>query len=425
MNGGASTADAEVWVATAAGDVRAGTLQGRREGDTDSATFSYDDGYLQHGDAYSIDPVLPLRQGRFATLPGHSLFGALLDCSPDGWGRGLVEKEEQSRADMEGRSAQPLGEVDLLLKVRDDAREGALRFRGDSGPFLATDTAGVPRLAELPELVDLAFHAGDGTADVDQLRRLLRASGSLGGARPKVHVVDVEGHLAIAKFPDEHADRWNLMAWEKVTLDLARAAGIVVADSRLLRAAGRHVLVVHRFDRRGEQRVGYASAKTMLKAAVGERRSYLDIADVTEQRSAQPTQDLQQLWRRIVFTVLVSNTDDHLRNHGFLYDRGERWRLSPAFDVNPNPSPEPLELNTAIDETDTSPSITTARAVAERFRVSSAEASQVVAQVLTAVQTWDQVARRHGLAESEIEQMRPAFEHGQTAVARRLASATE
>ena len=186
---------------------------------------------------------------------------------------------------------------DLLLGVRDDLRQGALRFRLDEqGPFLATEESGVPALTDLPVLLDIAARAERDTASYEDLKRLVRAGSSLGGARPKAHVLDATGRVAIAKFPSDSSDTWNVMAWERVALDLARDAGVTVPDSRLIRIGDRNVLVVDRFDRRGTARIGYASAMTMLEASDGDQRSYLEIAEVIEQRSTAATAELRQLW---------------------------------------------------------------------------------------------------------------------------------
>jgi len=314
-----------------------------------------------------------------------------------------------------------MSEVDLLLGVRDDLRQGALRFRlDDQGPFLATEDSGVPALPDLPALLDIAGRAERDTAGYDDLLRLLRAGSSLGGARPKAHVLDAAGRVAIAKFPSANGDTWNVMAWEKVALDLARDAGVTVPGSQLIRIGDRSVLVVDRFDRRGTDRIGYASAMTMLEASHGDQRSYLEIAAVIEERSAAATAELRQLWRRIAFSVLISNTDDHLRNHGFLHSRGDSWMLSPAFDLNPSPHPGPKDLSTAIDYTDTRASVDTLMRVAAYFRLDASDALEVLATVTRAVTRWRTVAKSHGLLQRDLDVMEPAFEHAEGDRARAL-----
>ena len=232
--------------------------------------------------------------------------------------------------------------------------------------------------------------------------------------------MNAAGHVAIAKFPSASSDSWDVMAWEEVALDLARAAGVTVESSQLIRLGDRHVLIADRFDSRGTLRIGYASAMTMLEAGPGDQRSYLEIAGVIEERSPAATKDLQQLWRRVAFSVLISNTDDHLRNHGFLHDRGDSWTLSPAFDLNPNPDPGPKHLSTAIDFTDTRASVDTLMSVAGYFRLDADAALVVLADVINAVAAWRDVAKSHGLMSREIELMKPAFEQPEANRARIL-----
>jgi serine/threonine-protein kinase HipA len=333
----------------------------------------------------------------------------------------LIARAERVRAEAEGMTPRALSEVDLLLGVRDDLREGALRFRLDDEPyFRAAEDSGVPVLTDLPALLDIAARAESDGAGYDELRQLIRAGSSLGGARPKAHVINASGHVAIAKFPSGSSDTWNVMAWEKVALDLARAAGLTVENSQLIRVADRHVLIADRFDRRGSARIGYASAMTMLEARPGEQRSYLEIAEVIEERSPAATRELRELWRRIAFSVLISNTDDHLRNHGFLHERGESWTLSPAFDVNPNPAPGPKYLSTAIDFTDTRASVDTLMSVASYFRLDEDAALVVLAEVTNAVAGWRDVAKSHGLTNRDIDMMQPAFVHPEAERARDL-----
>jgi serine/threonine-protein kinase HipA len=407
------TSAVDVHVAVGERDLFAGRFYPHRHRGVESGSFIYHDGYLADRDAYALDPSLPLVAGSLRTPVGHALFGALGDCAPDRWGRALLVRREAARAKEAGTAARSLSEADVLLGVRDDLRQGALRFRlSEDGPYLAQDS-GVPVLTDLPALLDIAERVESDIADYGDLNRLFRAGSSLGGARPKAHVMDSDGRIAIAKFPSANSDSWNVMAWEKVVLDLARRAGIAVPDSQLIRIDGRTVLIVDRFDRRGAARIGYVSAMTMLEARDGDQRSYLEIAQVIEERSPAVTDELRQLWRRICFTILISNTDDHLRNHGFLHERAESWRLSPAFDMNPNPAPGAKELSTAVDFDDFQASIDNLVGVAEYFRLDAQEAADVLAQVASAVGHWRTTATSHGLSPAEIEQMEPAFEHAE------------
>ncbi|HVA60235.1 MAG TPA: HipA domain-containing protein [Mycobacteriales bacterium] len=400
----------QVHVAIDGQDVLAGTLYASRRRNTESAAFAYESSFLAHPGAYALDPLLPLTRGTHQTRAGLALFGGFSDCAPDRWGRTLMKRREAALARAEGRAARSLGEIEFLLGVRDDLRQGALRFRKEDGPFLADTDTGVPALTDLPSLLDLAERAERDTADLPDLQRLVHVGSSLGGARPKAHVLGANGRVAIAKFPSANDSTWTVTAWEKVALDLAASAGITVPESRLLNLAGRHVLVVDRFDRTADgRRIGYSSAMTMLEASDGDQRSYLEIADVLERVSTRATAELHQLWRRIVFSVLISNTDDHLRNHGFLHERGDSWRLSPAFDLNPNPDPGPKYLSTAIDDGYDAASVEVALGVAELLRLAPTDARNVLAEVVNAVRQWRTIAAGHGLSASEIGRMQPAF----------------
>ncbi|MGI8449850.1 MAG: type II toxin-antitoxin system HipA family toxin [Streptosporangiaceae bacterium] len=406
------SSNVEVYVAVGGRNLLAGRMYSHRRRGAESASFVYNDRYLANPDAYALDPALPLVTGTLQTAVGRALFGAFADSSPDRWGRTLIQHAERDRAKAAATASRSMSEVDLLLGVRDDLRQGALRFRlSDEGPFLATEDSGIPALTDLPALVDIAARAERDTADYEDLKRLVRAGSSLGGARPKAHVLDAAGHVAIAKFPSASSDTWNVMAWEKVALDLARDAGVIVPHSQLLRVGDRYVLIVDRFDRRDRIRIGYASAMTMLEASDGDQRSYLEIAEVIEEKSSTATADLRQLWRRMAFTILISNTDDHLRNHGFLHERGDSWTLSPAFDLNPNPDPGSKNLSTAIDYTDTRASVETLMSVAAYFRLDTSDALDVIANVTRAVGRWRNVARSHGLLQKDLDVMEPAFEH--------------
>ena len=408
------SSEVAVYVAVGERNLLAGRLYPHRRRGVESASFGYDDRYLADPDSYALDPALPLVTGSLQTPVSRALFGAFSDGAPDRWGRTLIARTETARARLAGTAPRSLSEADVLLGVRDDLRQGALRFRlGEDGPYLAAEDSGIPVLTDLPALLDIAKRVESDTADYGELNRLLRAGSSLGGARPKAHVMDSSGRIAIAKFPSTASDTWNVMAWEKVALDLARRAGINVPDSQLIRVGDRSVLIIDRFDRQGPARIGYASAMTMLEAGDGDQRSYLEIAEVIEERSTTVTTDLHQLWRRVCFSILISNTDDHLRNHGFLHERAESWALSPAFDLNPNPAPGPKELSTAIDFNDTHASIDTLMGVADYFRLNTQEAADVLAQVTSAVGHWRATAASHGLRQAEIEAMAPAFEHAE------------
>jgi serine/threonine-protein kinase HipA len=413
--------EVQVWVQIAGNDVPAGRLWAHRRRGVESQTFSYDADYITRRDAYELDPALPLVVGQHQTPAERSIFGAFSDAAPDRWGRRLITRAEKQRVRRDGGAERSFGETDYLLGVRDDLRQGALRFRdvGDD-VFLADETEGVPYLLELPRLLSAADRLERDEASEDEVRTLLRGGSSLGGARPKAHVLDADGRISIAKFPSPASDDWDVMRWEGVTLQLARDSGIRVPDSALHLIDGQPVLVVRRFDRVRDRRVGYVSAMTMLESNDGDRGSYVDIADVIERFSPSATEDLRQLWRRAAFSVLVSNFDDHLRNHGFLRTTSAGWSLCPAFDLNPDPRPGPRRLSTSIDYGDDEARLDTLMSVADYFRLDAPAAETVLSEVGAATANWRRRAREAGLREADLEQMEGAFEHDQAAIARAL-----
>jgi serine/threonine-protein kinase HipA len=409
----------EVDVQIAGRDLQAGRLWMHRRGRSESATFSYSEQYLQAADAYALDPGLPLLAGQHQTAVNQVLFGAMSDCAPDGWGRRLMRRAQRQRAG--GELQRGLAEIDFLLGARDDLRQGALRFRAhDESRYLASDAEGVPALIGLPRLLNATEELERDEPTSEDLRLLLHGGSSLGGARPKAHVLDRHGRLGIAKFPAAQADDWDVIRWEAVALRLARASGIAVPEHELHVIDRRPVLVLHRFDREAGVRVGYLSAMSMLQARDGEQGSYLEIAEAIESHSPTAAADLHELWRRIVFNVLISNTDDHLRNHGFLRRSTAGWSLSPAFDLNPNPEGGARELATAIDESDAKADLSNALAVASLFRLSEQRAREIVHEVAGATARWRSAAKALGLGNQQMDRLQPAFEHEQATLARKL-----
>jgi serine/threonine-protein kinase HipA len=333
-----------------------------------------------------------------------------------------MQRAEHRRVRSEREGAErSFGEIDYLLGVRDDLRQGALRLREPTtGAYLAEERSGVPQLLDLPRLLGAAERLEREEDGEEDLRTLLRAGSSLGGARPKAHVRTGDGAVAIAKFPSPANDEWDVMRWETVALGLARDAGILVPQHALHVIDRKAVLILARFDRSGARRVGYASAMTMLEAADREQASYLDIAEVIERHSPAAREDLRQLWRRIAFSILISNTDEHLRNHGFLRASTAGWSLAPAFDLNPDPRPGPKHLCTAIDYDTTEARLDVLLGIAEHFRLGDEDARALLREVATATGRWRTAAQAAGLSRAAVEQMAPAFEHQQARVAREV-----
>lgn len=401
-----------------------GRLWARMRKDRESATFEYDKGWLAHPERFSLEPALKLGPGPFHAPSAKPLFGAIGDSAPDRWGRVLMRRAERRRAEHERQAPRTLREIDYLLMVNDEARQGALRFaEREGGPFLAGHgPVRIPPLVELPRLLSAAEHVLSDTDTDEDLRLLLAPGSSLGGARPKASVRDRDGQLAIAKFPSK-GDEVNTVLWEAVALTLAAKAGIVVPAWRLEAVAGRPVLLLRRFDRERGERIPFLSAMSMLDAKDNEARSYLEFVDVLRQHGATPLEDMHALWRRIVFSILISNTDDHLRNHGFLWTGPTGWRLSPAYDLNPIPSDiKPRVLTTAIDLDNGTASLKLALQVASYFELGESEAHKIAGQTGQAVATWRHQAAKLGITAAEIDRMASAFEHEDLRAALALSS---
>jgi len=379
----------------------------------ESASFEYDKTWLENPVRFSLEPALQVGPGAFHTPVDAPMFGAIGDSAPDRWGRALMRRAERRRAERAGTAPRSLQEIDFLLLVDDEAREGALRFaEKEGGPFLREEgVKRIPPLVELPELLSAAEHFIEDKDTEEDLRLLIAPGSSLGGARPKASVIGKDGQLAIAKFP-RRDDEINTVVWEAVALALAAKSGIPVPAARVETVSNKPVILLRRFDREKTVRVPFLSAMSMLGARDRDTRSYLEIVDALRQHGADPKQDMEELWRRIVFNILISNTDDHLRNHGFLYAGQAGWRLSPAYDLNPVPADiKPRILTTAINEDDGTASLDLAMTVADYFGLDKHKAKAIAAQVGKAVSTWRDEAARRGIGKSEIDRMASAFEH--------------
>lgn len=374
-----------------------------RAGRLVSSTFRYGTDYLTSAAAFAIDPALSLHAGaqNVSGLPG-----ALQDCSPDRWGRNLIMKRARLAGRVEHRASAALTDADFLLGVSDVMRQGALRFRAEtSGEFLASGSS-VPKLIELPRLLRAA-DAASRNDDLAAIKELLDAgTGSLGGARPKASVRDSD-RLLIAKFP-HGSDEWDVVAWEKTALDLAEKSGVRVPRNRLVKIQGRSVLVLERFDRVNGRRVPYISAMTLLEAHDGDAHDYVEIAETLSDVGAFTTEDLRELWRRIAFSVLINNTDDHLRNHGFLHGPGG-WRLSPAFDINPNPDPGVSRQTGIGGAYDWAGAVDSLMAYAKEFRLTPKAAGETLATVAAAIAAWPESAAANGIRAREVSRFADVF----------------
>ncbi len=404
----------EILVSIALGseDVLIGKLWFHARGDKESASFEYDKEWLDHPEKFALEPALKLTEGAFHTGQGIRLFGAIGDSAPDRWGRVLMRRSEASKASVQNRALKSLFEIDYLLGVSDEARGGALRFSvaPNENVFLSPkQKTSIPPLLDLPKLLSATERFIADNESSEDLSLLLAPGSSLGGARPKASGREKDGSLAIAKFSKKD-DEFNVVVWEAVTLTLAKQAGIRVPLYRLETICEKPVLIIRRFDRDGGNRIPFLSAMSMLGARDNEQHSYLEMAYALAQNGASPEEDMKELWRRIVFTIMVSNTDDHLRNHGFIYERHKGWRLSPAYDINPTPIEiAPRILTTSIDFYDNSASLETAMRVAKDFRLNKEEALPIIQEVASAVKQWRSVASEFGLSKQECDRMSSAF----------------
>ena len=384
---------------------------GRRE----TSAFRYSQDWLANPHRFAVAPSMQLsdspfyfaatRENRRAALPG-----PVSDSTPDSWGRGLIRKA----------SAGALTELDFLLAANDRTRQGSLRYFDEAGQPMALSVPSVPRIAELGHLRSLAGRAMEELSP-EERDHLVGSAGSLGGARPKASILDDDGNLMIAKFTAE-ADTMPVERVEVATLRLARAAGLNAAGAGLeLGNTPRPVALIRRFDRNGGERVAYLSAQSFVAAGTATGAYYTDIADALRAYAFDAKAELTELYRRILFTILVSNNDDHLRNHGLLHVENGQWTLSPAFDINPQPYRH-RHLETGIsEESGSEASIEAAIEAAPYFELDRDEARDTLGDIVRMVENrWRVECRAVGMRASEIRAYTPAFEHDETRVARRL-----
>ncbi|TDY22728.1 serine/threonine-protein kinase HipA [Paraburkholderia sp. BL6665CI2N2] len=411
-----------------------GALTFNKDGARENSSFAYHEAWLQSTDRFEISPDLQLVYGQqFRKAPSRddSIFHfAFADTEPDGWGCRVIARDHARRR----KSAQEKGlevpragltEMDYLLGVDDMSRIGALRFVDEAGNYLRSiedGGRGTPPLLELGHLIG-ATRAVEMNRETAADLKYLRGRGtSLGGMRPKCTILDEDGQLAIGKFPSVNDDR-NVTRGEVLALHLAAAAGITVAQSRIVMSEDIPVALVRRFDRVANGgRIPYLSAGSMLQASRQEEHAYTQIADCIIARCVDPKRDLEELWRRLVFNLLITNVDDHVQNHGFLHVEHGQWRLAPAFDINPFPDKDP-ELKLWLNE-DYGPvdSIEAVMNEAPYFRLSADEAKRILNEVRNAVRDWKRVAKSApvGMTDDDLDAFQPAFENEQVKVATAL-----
>lgn len=384
-----------------------GRLRFETDGRRQHSQFEYDSEWLASKDAFALSPGLSLREGGHFSAATRddtrsALSGCFGDAAPDSWGSRLM-----ARALGNG-----LSEFDYLVLSDDQTRQGALRFLGEDMEPLSQLAPRVPRLVDLEHLRNLAqkFERDPAGAE-EEARDLAGVAGSLGGARPKANVSG-EGHLWIAKFTSER-DTKPIERVEVATLKLAARCGLNVAEATLeLRDSEHPIALIRRFDRREGTRIPYMSARTALGWEDGAAGNYTDIADVIRQISSNSAGDLKELWRRIVFTILVSNSDDHLKNHGFIYAGRDRWRISPAFDINPSPSCHRVLETSIMEGGSFEASLEIALEAAQFFDLSDDDARSLACEMAEIISAhWRQVLSDEGTAAKDIKEFAAAFEH--------------
>ncbi len=380
-------------------------------------SFEYEDAWLKSAHKFQIDPKLQLFKGQFYSSDSTENFGAFMDSSPDRWGRVLMQRREALLAKVEKRAIKTLMASDYLLGVYDQNRMGGLRFKIGDGPFLDDNHKNsTPPWTSLRELEQASlFLEEKGVEDnprfSDWLKLLFAPGSSLGGARPKASVIDPDKNLWIAKFPSKD-DIIDVGAWEIVVYELAKNCGINITTATAEKFGSKHhTFLTKRFDRAGnERRIHFASAMTLLehKDGADSGASYLELVNfiIGNGLPSNVNNDLEELWKRIVFSIAVSNSDDHLRNHGFLLSEGG-WVLSPAYDINPNENAHGLSLNISYESNALDYSL--AIEVSRDFRISPERAEEIIKKVKLEVGKWRSIASKYGVSRSEQDRMQRAF----------------
>lgn len=401
-----------------AAEVLVGTCRfGLRRGRI-SCSFAYSDAYLEKK-AYAIDPALPLRSAFYHC---EGMPGAMRDSSPDRWGRHLIDRRAIAEAQATGAALRTTDEIDYLLGVFDSTRQGALRYSIPGSDERLSVNNEVPPIIELKRLLFASNEIARGNEGNAQVKELLDAgSGSLGGARPKASVID-EGKLLLAKF-SHPGDEWDVMAWEKTALDIAGAAGMAVPSSKLVRIGNDSVLLLERFDRIGSlekgDRIPYLSAMSLVGAHDGEHCDYATVADALTVWTSNPNRELAELFRRVVLSVALHNTDDHLRNLGLIRKEGG-WVLAPVFDVNINPAAARVRATSIFGEAGKN-EVEGLDSFGEICGLSAEAKAQIVGETLASVRHWRAFAKRNGCKDSECELMGRVIEERCAALESRFA----
>lgn len=377
-----------------------------KENGINTFSFEYDNNWLINY-RIIIDPEIELYPGRQYSNKG--LFGFLKDISPDRWGRLLINRAESIKANLESRKPRLLDDSDYILGINDNLRSGGIRIANENNEYISKSEIIVPPISSLRKLQDISyrFENNKNNLDDETLKELLYPGSSLGGARPKANVVDEKGQFWIAKFPSKD-DEYDVEAFEALALKLASICDIIVPEFKLERFTKKgSTLLTKRFDREKEKRIHYSSAMNLAQKVDGEDASYVDIADVIIKYSDNPKKELKELFKRMVFNMCISNTDDHLRNHGFLL-KNIYWTLSPLFDVNPSIYGNSMSLS--IDGFNKEISLDNALKEANIFMLTNEEAKAIINNISKTIRdNWKDIARKFNISNEDIKLLEPAF----------------
>jgi serine/threonine-protein kinase HipA len=398
--------------------IELGKLSYEKKGQKSTSAFLYSDSWLRNPDQFALSPDLPLISGyqfhSARTSDESTFFACFSDIEPDGWGKMVIQRDfAKQRKDGVGNDrAALLDDFDYLMWISDFSRIGAIRLQDSEGIFQrrVDHKRQIPPLIELPQLLRASKAIEENQETLKDLEYLRGAGTSLGGLRPKCSIIDADGNLSIGKFPSV-GDTRSIVHGEVLALHLANDCGIDAACSQVINSDGVPVALIKRFDRDGPKRLMYLSANSLLQAKSHQQYSYEDIASLIRTISPKAKYDLGQLWRRMVFNILINNVDDHLKNHGFLHTIGDQWVMAPAFDLNPFPDKMRALKTWISQQSGEFASLDEALAISKSFELSNKEAKVILSEMRSIVSTWKSIAQNLGMNARDVDQYAPAFEY--------------
>ena len=399
--------------------IEVGKLSYEKKGQKSTSAFLYSDSWLRNPDQFALSPDLPLISGyqfhSARTSDESPFFACFSDVEPDGWGKMVIQRDfAKQRKDVAGNHRAPtlLDDFDYLMWISDFSRIGAIRLKDSEGIFQrrADHKRQIPPLIELPQLLRASKAIEENQETLKDLEYLRGVGTSLGGLRPKCSIIDIDGSLSIGKFPSV-GDTRSIVHGEVLALHLAKRCGIDAASSKVIDAEGTPVALIRRFDREGPKRLMYLSANSLLQAKSNQQYTYEDIASLIRAVSPKAKYDLGQLWKRMIFNILINNVDDHLKNHGFLHTTGDQWVLAPAFDLNPFPDKMRALKTWISQESGEVASSAEALAISKSFEISKDEAKAILSEMKAVISKWKSLAQNLGMNARDIDQYAPAFEY--------------